>query len=165
MAAGGTLWKPQIGLYPDGNMDRNMDCVMREDILPGFSDGGAHGTMIQDAAAATHAITHWARDRHQGSGRHIPIEIVVKKHSADAARLFGLVDVGTLKPGMKATLNVFDFNKLAVHDPRIVEDWMKRWVQEVGGYMLTLVNGVPTYRAGKPTGALPGTLVRNPRSD
>ena len=46
-----------------------------------------------------------------------------------------------------------------------VDDWMKRWVQDVDGYILTLVNGVATYKLGQPTGALPGGLVRNPRAD
>ena len=59
--------------------------------------------------------------------------------------------------------------------PRLVDDRYgtdlaqptqhQRWTQEVEGYELTLVNGVATYRHGKPTGALPGTLVRNPRAD
>merc|ERR1711959_711027 len=88
-----------------------------------------------------------------------------KKQAADVAELFGLTNVGLLKAGMKANLNVFDLNKLTVHEPRIVKDWMQRWVQDVEGYMLTLVSGVPTYRSGQPTGALPGTLVRNPRAD
>ena len=37
-----------------------------------------------------------------------------------------------------------------------------RWDQAVGGYRMTLVSGVVTWEGGAHTGALPGTLVRNP---
>ena len=37
-----------------------------------------------------------------------------------------------------------------------------RWVQEVSGYDMTVCAGVITFVNGVPTGALPGTLVRNP---
>merc|ERR1712176_1210567 len=36
-----------------------------------------------------------------------------------------------------------------------------RWLQAVKGYALTMVAGVATYVDGKPTGELPGRLVRN----
>merc|ERR1712151_954436 len=36
-----------------------------------------------------------------------------------------------------------------------------RWMQAVKGYNLTMVAGVATYIDGKPTGELPGRLVRN----
>ena len=78
---------------------------------------------------------------------------------------FGLDDVGTLEVGMKANLNVFDLDSLQIHEPFVTTDWMRRWTQKVDGYVLTLVRGVPTYRQGQPTGALPGSLVRNPRAD
>ena len=164
LAAGGILWKPQIGLY-DGTMDRNMEFMERDDMIPGFADSGAHGTIIQDAVAATHSLTHWVRDRHQGNGRRFPIETVVRKQTGDVAELFGLDDVGTLEVGKKANLNVFNLDSLQIHEPFVTNDWMRRWTQKVDGYVLTLVKGVPTYRQGRPTGALPGSLVRNPRAD
>jgi len=40
-----------------------------------------------------------------------------------------------------------------------------RWMQDVTGYRMTMLNGVITYRDGMKTGALPGKLVRNPRRD
>ena len=39
-----------------------------------------------------------------------------------------------------------------------------RWIQSVAGYTLTMCAGVETFVDGKPTGALPGGLLRNPRS-
>ena len=36
----------------------------------------------------------------------------------------------------------------------------KRMIQDADGYAVTIVSGVVTYRAGVPTGALPGRLVR-----
>ena len=39
-----------------------------------------------------------------------------------------------------------------------------RRIQNVEGYEYTMCNGVMTFINGQPTGALPGGLVRNPRS-
>lgn len=49
LLAGGILWKPQVGLYQGGNMDRMYDFMQSEQIIPGFGDGGAHGSVIQVA--------------------------------------------------------------------------------------------------------------------
>ena len=38
---------------------------------------------------------------------------------------------------------------------------MRRWVQDVDGYELTMGGGEITYLHGEPTGALPGGLMRN----
>ena len=38
-----------------------------------------------------------------------------------------------------------------------------RLVQRADGYVATIVSGVPVYRDGEATGALPGRLVRGPQ--
>jgi N-acyl-D-aspartate/D-glutamate deacylase len=40
----------------------------------------------------------------------------------------------------------------------------RRLVQRVDGYCYTICSGEITYEDGKPTGALPGKLVRGPQS-
>jgi N-acyl-D-aspartate/D-glutamate deacylase len=148
-------------------MDRMHDFMQSEQIIPGFGDGGAHGSMIQDAVGATHSLTHWVRDRTQGVTGRFPIEVIVKKQTADVAEVFGLTDRGQLTVGMKADLNCFDLAKMKVNEPYMMTDTgpgveLERWTQTVEGYKLTLVSGVATFRDGQSTGAFPGTLARNP---
>uniref|UniRef100_A0A7S0B8E6 Amidohydrolase 3 domain-containing protein n=1 Tax=Pyrodinium bahamense TaxID=73915 RepID=A0A7S0B8E6_9DINO len=166
LLGGGTLWKPQVGLYAGGNLDPTYRLLQHPDVIPGFADAGAHGTIIQDAAAATHSLTFWARDRARGP--RLPVELLVRKQTLDVAELFGLVDRGVLAPGKKADINIIDMDKLRIHEPYLIDDMpcgQQRWTQDVDGYRLTLVSGRAIFEHGKPTGALPGRLVRNPRRD
>ena len=68
-----------------------------------------------------------------------------------------------LAPGHKGDVNVIDFDRLAVHRPRIVADLPaggRRLLQDAAGYLHTMVSGVEVYASGEPTGELPGRLVR-----
>jgi N-acyl-D-aspartate/D-glutamate deacylase len=76
--------------------------------------GGAHVGFITDASFPTWLLSHWGRDR--ASGRQ-PVQELVRRYSSDPARAVGLLDRGVIKPGMKADLNVIDFNALAVEKP------------------------------------------------
>merc|ERR550537_783859 len=38
----------------------------------------------------------------------------------------------------------------------------KRWMQDAEGYRMTICAGAVTYEYDKPTGVLPGRLIRNP---
>jgi len=163
MASGGVMWKPFNGW--SGNYDGYYRFFQDPHIIPGFADAGAHGTMFQDAAGATFMLTHWARDRTQGK---FPVEYMVKKSTKDVAELFGLSDRGVLKPGLKADINVMDFEKLKMREPYLASDLplgQQRWMQDVDGYTLTLLSGRPTFVNGTATGKLPGRLVRNPQRD
>lgn len=131
--------------------------------VTGVADGGAHVGVLLDASNCTFLLSHWAHGRTRGPM--VPIEVAVKSQTRDTARLFGLVDRGTLEPGMKADLNVVDLEGLIIHRPELADDLptgARRWVQRVSGYKLTLCSGVVTFEDGRPTGALPGRLVRNP---
>ena len=75
-----------------------------------------------------------------------------------------MTDRGVLAPGMKADLNLIDFDGLRLHAPEMVFDLPangRRFVQHVDGYKYTLVSGEVTYQDGKPTGAMPGKVVRS----
>jgi N-acyl-D-amino-acid deacylase len=123
-----------------------------------LSDGGAHCGVICDASIPT----HWVSDR---SGGRIPLEIAVKHQTHDTAQLYGLLDRGTLAPGMKADINLIDF-KLQLHPPEMVFDLPangRRFVQRADGYKFTIVNGEVTFEDGQPTGEMPGKVVRGPQ--
>ncbi|CAE7463929.1 dan [Symbiodinium sp. CCMP2456] len=164
MINGGVVWKPFLGSYDWGGY--NMTCTMlnHPHIMPGFADAGAHGTIFQDAAIASHMLCYLARDRVKGPK--MSLEHVVKLNSLEVASFFGLKDRGALQVGMKADINVIDFERLSMGQPYIARDMplgQDRWLQDVEGYCLTLLSGRPTLMHGRLTGALPGRLLRNPR--
>jgi N-acyl-D-aspartate/D-glutamate deacylase len=129
--------------------------------LLGLSDGGAHCTSIIDAGVPSYMLTHWGRDRSRGP--RLPLELLVKRQTSETADFFGLSDRGRLTPGMRADLNLIDFDRLRMHKPELVHDMPangRRFVQRVDGYQATLVAGTPIFERGEHTGALPGRLVR-----
>ena len=72
-------------------------------------------------------------------------------------------DRGVVAPGMRADLNLIDFDQLRATMPYVCNDLPqggKRVLQKATGYRRTLVKGVTTYLEGEPTGAMPGRLVR-----
>ncbi len=133
--------------------------------LLGLSDGGAHCTSIVDAGVPTYMLAHWGRDRRRGP--RLPVELLVKRQTSETADFFGLPDRGRLKPGLRADVNLIDFDGLRVYQPELVNDLPaggRRFVQRVDGYEATLVAGTPVFEKGKHTGAMPGHLVRAGRA-
>jgi N-acyl-D-amino-acid deacylase len=126
-----------------------------------LSDGGAHCGVICDAGMPTYLLTHWVRDRQRGP--RIGLEAAVKRQTKDTAELYGMRDRGVLASGMKADINLIDFDNLRLHPPEMIFDLPaegRRFVQRVDGYNYTIVSGEVTYEDGKPTGAMPGKIVR-----
>jgi N-acyl-D-aspartate/D-glutamate deacylase len=129
--------------------------------LLGLSDGGAHCGLICDSSVPTFMLTHWVRDRTRGP--RLPLEQVVKRQTSETADFFGLHDRGRLTAGMKADVNVIDFERLRLHRPELVHDLPaggRRLVQRVDGYAAIIVAGTPVFENGEDTGARPGRLVR-----
>ena len=127
----------------------------------GLGDGGAHCGLICDSSVPSYMLTHWARDRTRGP--RLPIEFVVKRQTAETADFFGFTDRGRLQAGLKADINVIDFNRLRLRVPELVHDLPaggKRLVQRVDGYKTIIVSGAPIFEDGTETGARPGRLVR-----
>jgi len=132
--------------------------------IPGAADGGAHVSTICDGGIPTFMLTHWVRDR--TAGERFPLEYIVKKQTSDTAALYGLHDRGLVKPGLKADLNLIDFNRLGFDPPRMIHDLPAggpRLMQKATGYAATLVSGEIIQRNGEDTGARPGKLVRSRR--
>jgi N-acyl-D-aspartate/D-glutamate deacylase len=133
--------------------------------VSGLSDAGAHVSVIFDAVAPTFQLTHWVRDRHRGP--RLPLAHVVHRQTWRNARLFGLADRGALRPGLRADLNLIDFERLALGPLALHRDLPAdgaRLLQPARGYVGTWVNGVRTRRDDRDTGARPGRLVRGARA-
>ena len=92
---------------------------------------------------------------------------LIRRLTSDTAGAAGLHDRGLLKPGLKADVNVIDWDRLGAGVPYVVNDLPaggKRLLQKVTGYDTTLVSGKVTFRDGTPTGTLSGKLVRGPQA-
>ncbi|MBX3490404.1 MAG: amidohydrolase family protein [Parvibaculum sp.] len=147
--------------YYEFNLDNALTMIRNPNTLFGLSDGGAHVGVICDVSVPTYMLTHWCRDRSRGERLDLPF--VVRSQTRDTAEAIGLLDRGLIAPGMKADVNVIDFERLRLKPPSMVYDLpsgARRLMQEAEGYVATIVSGEVIYRDGKPTGALPGKLVR-----
>lgn len=147
--------------YAENNLDCCREMILHNQTVMGLGDGGAHVGTICDASFITTLLTHWGRDRTRGE--QIDLPILVKNQTRDTARAVDLQDRGTLEPGMRADVNVIDFDNLRVRVPEIVHDLPAggaRLQQKADGYLYTIANGRVTYENGEATGALPGRLIR-----
>ena len=117
--------------------------------------------MLCDASAFSYMLTHWTRDRTRGA--RVPLPWAIRRLTSDNARAIGLHDRGLLAPGMKADINVIDYDNLRLTRPEVTYDLPaggRRLVQRTHGYDATIVAGQPVYRDGEATGNLPGQAVR-----
>lgn len=160
----GLIFLPMLG-YVDGDLDATSEMMRHPNTVYGLADGGAHCGLVSDASIPTFLLTHWARDRSRGA--RIPIEELVENQTRRTAQCYGLLDRGVIAPGMKADINVIDFDALHIHTPRLVYDLPaegKRFVQDITGYHSTICSGQVIYQHGKATGKLPGKLIRGPQA-
>ena len=130
-----------------------------------LGDGGAHYSLICDAAYTTYVLTYWTRDA--GPNMALSLPYAIRKLAFEPAQAVGLGDRGLIGIGYKADLNVIDYERLQLHAPHTVYDLPaggRRLAQRADGYEATIVSGVVTYRRGNATGALPGRLVRGGRA-
>jgi N-acyl-D-aspartate/D-glutamate deacylase len=164
----GIVYFPSFN-FANGDLDHARVLMQHPQTMMSLADGGAHCGYICDASMPTFMLTHWARGRARTRGPDavLPLELMVKRQTSDTARVYGLLDRGLIREGMKADLNVIDFERLALRPPRVVFDLPaggRRLVQEADGYVATIVSGEPIRAHGQDTGALPGQLLRGPRS-
>ena len=147
--------------YAENNLDCCREMILHQNTVMGLGDGGAHVGTICDASFITTLLTHWGRDRSRGE--RIDLPTLIRNQTHDTARAVDLFDRGTLQAGMRADLNIIDFDNLKVRVPEIVHDLPAggaRLQQKADGYLATLVAGQVTYRHGEATDALPGRLIR-----
>jgi N-acyl-D-amino-acid deacylase len=130
-------------------------------VLPSLGDAGAHVSQIIDADWATFTLKYWIKERGVFS-----LPEGVRRMTADGARVMGLTDRGTLKVGMRADINVFDFDRVTQLQPQIVHNFpggAPHFTQRARGYKATLVNGRVNVRDDQSTGARAGMVLRNAR--
>ena len=157
------LYRPVMN-YSHGDLEATREMLLDRNTVPGLGDAGAHVGLICDGSFPTFLLSHWGKDRSRGEK--LPVEWLVKSQTSDTASLVGLCDRGRLAPGMKADLNLIEWDALGVRRPEIVFDLPaggRRLVQRATGYRATVVSGEVSFENGEPTGALPGRLVRGAR--
>jgi N-acyl-D-amino-acid deacylase len=94
-------------------------------------------------------LGHYSRDL-----KLFPLETAVRKMTGLPAKTFGLKDRGVLKEGAYADVAIFDPQTVAE-----TATWEKP-IQPARGIDATIVNGAIVWRAGKPTGARSGRVLR-----
>ncbi len=154
------LYMPFLN-YFDGSLDAAHEMLGHPLTVPGLGDGGAHVGTICDGSFPTSLLAHWGRDRERGPRFDLPF--LVQRQARGTAEAVGLLDRGLLAPGYKADVNIIDFDRLGLAAPQMVHDLPaggKRLLQRATGYLHTFVSGVETQSGGRPTGELPGRLVR-----
>ena len=123
-----------------------------------LGDGGAHVGSICDTSANIYVLTKWVKE--MGAFK---LSEAIHMLTQQPAELYSLKDRGRIAVGIKADINVIDFDALALKTPHIVHDLPaggKRFLQNASGLDMTLVSGSVTYLNGSATGELPGKLIR-----
>lgn len=166
LSGGGTgmIYRPFLN-YAYGDLSMTHKLLQHPNTRNGLSDAGAHCGVICDGGMPTFMLTHWVRDRERGP--RLELEHMVKRQTRDTAELHGLLDRGAIVPGLRADINVIDFDSLGFDNPKVVFDLPangRRLVQTAHGYRATLVNGMQTVDNDEFTGELPGKLIRGPQA-
>lgn len=157
------LYFPFMG-YDQRNLDRQFEMLQDENSVISLADTGAHCGVLADASMPTFLLSHFVRDR---QGSKFTLEQAIKFHTHDTARAVCLEDRGTLAVGMRADINIIDFDNLELESPEIIYDLPaggRRMFQGARGYRYTLVGGEVIMIDGVETQAMPGELIRGARS-
>ena len=126
----------------------------------GGSDAGAHLDMMCGAVYST-ALLASVRDHDTVSW-----EEAVQQLSDAPARLYGLTGRGRLVPGWAADVVLFDPERVGPDRERTRDDLpggASRLFAGAIGVEHVLVNGTSVVTEGRPTGSLPGDLLRSGR--
>jgi len=159
---GHALLLQALANYEDYNLDAVHAMLTHPNSVPALGDGGAHYGMICDSTYTTFMLTYWGRDR---KAARIALPEIIRKMTSTPAAMLGMTDRGRIAVGMKADVNVIDFDKLTLRAPRMICDLPsngRRLTQDADGYIATIVSGEVIMRNGQPTGALPGRMVKRP---
>jgi N-acyl-D-aspartate/D-glutamate deacylase len=125
-------------------------------VMAGSSDGGAHLLSFTGADYTTRLLAEWVPEV-------LSLETAVQRLTLLPATVHGLAGRGAVREGWAADLVVFDPKKLGVGATRLARDFpadSARYVVDALGYRAVIVNGVPVLEDGRPSGALPGHVLR-----
>jgi N-acyl-D-aspartate/D-glutamate deacylase len=127
--------------------------------MPGSSDGGAHLASFTGADYTTRLLTDWVPDP-------LPLEHAIWRNTGMPAAVHGIEDRGVLREGAWADLLVIEPERLRAGRARLARDFpagTERYVIDAEGYRASVINGEVLLVDGKPTGALPGHVLRGGR--
>ena len=157
------IYFPCFG-YGANDLSRQVELLEDDTTVLSLADTGAHCGVLCDASVPTQMLSFYVRDRQRG--HRLQLEQAVKMQTHDTARCVGLDDRGTLEVGMKADLNIIDFDNLQLEAPQIIFDLPaggRRMFQGAVGYIATIVSGEVIMENGEYTDTVPGTLIRGPQ--
>ena len=126
-------------------------------VMPGSSDGGAHLASFTGADYTTRLLTDWVPET-------ISLEQAIWRNTLMPATVHGIRDRGVLREGAWADVLVIDPERLSAGDAYLARDFpadTERYVVGAEGYVATIVNGEVVLEDNKPTGALPGQVLRD----
>jgi N-acyl-D-amino-acid deacylase len=127
--------------------------------LPSQSDAGAHlNTNFCTAGESSYVLGQWVRERQL-----LSLEDAVRRLTFQPARIMGLHDRGLVREGLAADLMVFDLSRIGVKEDEVSHDGpagTPRRVQGADGVHHVIVGGQVVLDHGRPTGALPGRVLR-----
>jgi N-acyl-D-aspartate/D-glutamate deacylase len=152
------IYAPLVN-YADHTFGVCQKMLEDKNAIMGLGDGGAHVGFILDAGYPTWLISYWSVKKKVFS-----MEETIRRLTSDTASAAGLKDRGCLKVGLKADLNILDWEKIGSSDPFMVQDLPaggRRLMQHTYGYVATIVSGKITYQNSDATSERPGTLVRS----
>lgn len=113
------------------------------------SDGAEGGRHPRGAGTFPRVLGRFAREQ-----QWFTLEEAVRKMTSAPATRLGLYDRGLIREGMKADIVLFDAKRVidrsTFKEPLLTSDGISR----------VYVNGEPVWQDGKPTGALPGVVIR-----
>lgn len=152
------LWPGATDADPD-SWELRRQAWDHPSVMLGGSDAGAHLDRMQGANYTTRFIADCLRGRKLTS-----VERAVQMLTQVPAELFGLRGRGVIREGAHADLVLFD--------PETVDSEMLTMVDDLPGGTSRLyagsvgvrsvwVAGVETVRDGRPTGSLPGSVIRS----
>ncbi len=154
------LW-PKASDGDDASWRARVDVWENPGALVGGSDAGAHLDRMCGSNYPTSFLGDCLRKR-----KLVPMERAIHWMTAGPADLFGLHDRGRIAEGLRADLFIFDPETVASEPATLVQDLpggSPRLIADSIGVVRVLVNGIETVADGKPTGNLPGTLLRSGR--
>ena len=134
------------------------DVQRHPQMVMGVSDGGAHLAWDDGAEWSTYFLTTWWQQEQLWR-----LEEAIRLMTSVPANVIGLRDRGVLAAGRPADVFLFDPDRLAVGTCELDVDartGLERFRSVPVGIRATIVNGVIVVDDGKPTGAIPGQVVR-----
>ena len=128
-------------------------------VLYGGTDAGAHVDILAHESLWIETL-RW-RVLEDGS---LGLEELIRRNSSAIADAIGLAGRGRLVPGQAADVVVFDLDQIDAGDAYLAHDLPgggERMMTDPHGVRYTLAGGEVTFDDGKPTGALPGRVLRS----